>query len=569
MSETVGGSPRKHVAVVHFHGIGQQKHYEEVAELVEQLDRLVRVRHATGDKERFPIGRIDKIKTRFEQRRLSDWTQDEKDGQLYVDVEYGREADAPPPIRFYEAYWAPATNSATLMGVLAWLPKQLLNPWMALRAPWRDYERSRRSSLIGMGLDRNTTKLLLRHYQGFCSDNPAEGHARTFEDFKNYLKRKEAQNILLTAAEQWKRRSFRNDLVSALGIAEILLAIGCATSLLALGSWWFLGIAVDFARTHGVVGVERNIQALSALMISLITILGLRSFLVDYLGDVQQYVTRHEVEPYWQRRRAVLDTALRLVTHVLEDELCDRVVITAHSLGSAVAMDTMLELGQRAVARNRADPLKTPIKKIQHFLTYGSPIDKIQTFFLSSRSRTRIYDRLIDDLQGDLHNAPFSKTGKQPYVHWINYWDVGDIISGSLESMTPADVGKQRVTNIQLATHMLPDPAGSHASYFRNQRVLEDLFDVIFLNRFSFIREEGDVGRPGPLVYPKPGSGNRAQHILNLLLWLWPLVLLASTVEVFANHPDRLTIALCVLTLMLVGGVLAHRVGWDTRERLK
>jgi hypothetical protein len=51
-AETAAGSQRGHrpyTAVIHFHGIGQQRHYESVAQLVEGLHGWVRKNYGAGE----------------------------------------------------------------------------------------------------------------------------------------------------------------------------------------------------------------------------------------------------------------------------------------------------------------------------------------------------------------------------------------------------------------------------------------------------------------------------------------------------------------------------------------
>ena len=131
------------------------------------------------------------------------------------------------------------------------------------------------------------------------------------------------------------------------------------------------------------------------------------------------------------------------MTHVLEDEACGRVIVVAHSLGTAVAMDTLLRLGRYNRARDRENPMEgpLPLEKLRCFVTMGSPIDKIHYFFESYRSSYHRYVRVVEALRGDISTAPFAKNRK-PHIHWINVWDRGDAISGEVLKHLPGKPGK-------------------------------------------------------------------------------------------------------------------------------
>jgi hypothetical protein len=124
--------------------------------------------------------------------------------------------------------------------------------------------------------------------------------------------------------------------------------------------------------------------------------LGVKRFLGDHVGDVQQLVSYEETEALYERRHRVLAASIRQLEHVLCDPACQRALIVAHSLVTGVAYDALRDLAESNIAHHGEDPFKgpVPLDKIEYFITLGSPIDKINYFFVDLQSKCRIYEVL-------------------------------------------------------------------------------------------------------------------------------------------------------------------------------
>jgi hypothetical protein len=225
----------------------------------------------------------------------------------------------------------------------------------------------------------------------------------------------------------------------------------------------------------------------AGLVVSLGLALGLGRFLTAYMGDVEAWATYEETDEKHERRARVMASGCALLSHVLSDPKCARVVVVAHSLGTSVAHDTLLALANSNRARNAQDPIAgpVPLDKIRHFVTMGSPIDKINYFFESYRSAWHRYGRVIETLRGDISEVPFSRNGK-PYIHWVNYWDEADVISGPLQSPVGPDSLAHLVDNVHVANLRFASPGRSHSAYFESRVVVGQLFEAICLNRHSY-----------------------------------------------------------------------------------
>ena len=242
------------------------------------------------------------------------------------------------------------------------------------------------------------------------------------------------------------------------------------------------------------------------------------------------------------------------MSHVLQDPDCERVVVISHSLGTAVAHDTLLEMARYNRARTNTNYIQGPIPlyKIRHFITLGSPIDKIQYLFESYKTRYHRYRRVVEDLRGDIGEVPFSKN-RAPYIHWINYWDEGDIISGALHSPISSKNFLQRVDNVHISNLFFPNPGKSHGAYFHHRRVIGDLSDIIFLNAYNFANAalEPHQGYDYSRLYLGPGDAVGKTKTYALLAITLPWLLLISLSFWFVN-----SLAAARVAGVLVAGVL-------------
>lgn len=550
--------PRPYTAVVVFHGMGQQRHYETLWRVVEALDAHV-FQQAARD-ARF----IDKrllLKVRRERLRpLGGGASIEE--LAYVEATQVTDAGT-RRLRFYEGYWAPATVGGTsAASVLRWLLGQMTRPLKVLWAPWRSFSRLRRADLMNLlmrpgqpaGQDLpEAARTVYKRYAEFADMRPPQ--PGSFIAFLRYLSRRVSQpgwaarrGVMWVAVRWWFSHVtglLRHTvwlLLAGLSVASVagLVLVGCLEVLRSLsGQAW---LQPWLAR----VGAEIEVDAASALSMAgvLAVVTGVAAFLRDALGDVQQFVTYQETDELHERRAKIMDEARKTLAHVLTDDACERVLVFAHSLGSAVALDTLLALRgfnqcaapQASAETHLHEPL--PLRKLEHLVTCGSPIDKISFFFATASSRVRGFERMVDQLRGDVGDIPFSKAGRQPHLHWVNFWDRGDPISGPIETVLPAELRKQRVDNVRLASLAWPDIGASHDAYFEHPLVVEHLYRAVFGGESSFADPPRGTPKPGhtegPPVYDwrGPGQASAWQTLCGLLVPAAMLLLVWTTAGV-------------------------------------
>lgn len=197
----------------------------------------------------------------------------------------------------------------------------------------------------------------------------------------------------------------------------------------------------------------------------------IRSFYIQYFGDVAAYVSSHTVNKFHEVRGQIralgLETARAVYgarsRHASGAPEYDRVLLVGHSLGSVVAYDTL-----NAILNEDATGGGLDVEaRTQALVTFGSPLDR--TAF--------IFRTLVKDSEGREALA----AGSQPLVHpvggvgrtmpWINIYSSYDPISSRLCFYDPpagddAPRGHTPVQNV--ADQHANLPAVAHVQYWNS-----------------------------------------------------------------------------------------------------
>ena len=515
--EALSGAPDRvrdtYTAVFHVHGMGSQRRYEEISRVVDALDQIAHADPST-------CGRLGSIRARVEESRSN-----LKGTVGYItlvrrisDVA-GEHAGSARAYRFYEGYWANVTaEGVPYKEVIAWLLRCVLVPISALRTPWRLRARLRRACLLKIWLgivagiknaSRSDLKHLLDYYDQFEGPEARREYPKgTVREFILYLgeriQREERRQRFETLTRRWWRAYVLSELRNlfllvsavlalALGAGAILYLLSAALHSAAEITPWVSPLLVNAgilsSASESLVGgfFDLTTGNLLALLATLLSAAGVTGFLQEYLGDVQFWTTYEETSVKFRKRREILDTVGETLIHILADPRCERVVVVSHSLGTTIAFDTLLELARRNRAANPASPIDGPIAlgKIRHLITFGSPIDKVHYFFESYSGKYHRYNRVVEELRGDIGTLPFSRKG-WPLVHWINFWDQADIVSAPLFSPANRGFPDIHVNNVEVSNGTFPDPAGAHTGYFENPEVVKTIFQATFDNDFAY-----------------------------------------------------------------------------------
>lgn len=568
-----------YTAVIYVHGMGSQRRYEEASRIVDSIDRFLYRAHHEDDQS---VGILRDIKPRSEADR-------DGQGRSYT---YIRAKCLPPKsragepaqvARFYEAYWAPVmAGQKSAANVFKWLLKQALRPIRTLSAPWREHHRLHRATLSDLRdqekppFDRDDPiwDRVLKHYHEFDSQSEKRTYPKgSFDEFLSFLQasrrltdEERPKPVQLAAA--WRRHYVRSEAKNTLLLATILLSI----LMVAGGLLWamqsllvLLGTLTERLGKGSVFGdffasfVTPGWGSAAGLLLAGAAGLGLTRFLTDYLGDVEAWSTYEETDEKHKARAEVITVTCTLMAHVLTDPNCNRVVVLAHSLGTSVAHDALLALRKRnqiATADNLMEG-PVPLKKISHLITLASPIDKINYFFETYRSASHRYTRVVEALRGDITSEPFAKNGK-PHVHWINFWDEADVISGPLHSPTGRERLLCHVDNVHVPRLFFPDPGAAHTAYFQNRTVIATIFEAIFEDRHSFLTLPSLQGRGKDYGSVRLGPGQprgRYRWVLRMAVLLPWVALCALILSFIGIKTPALTLGAIVIGLILALGV--------------
>lgn len=565
-----------HTSVIYVHGIGSQRRYEETSRVIDSIDTFLTHQKAAN----VPLGLVRFIDPKIEPLR------GEAVGTIaYIETTLVGSGDRrPPEVRFYEVYWAPVmADQKSPWRIVKWMFSQVLRPYRTLMTPWRERQRLRRAALVGLmesrtkagqPVDMADYETLLSSYDLFESI-PVQTTYPTgsFSDFMAYLGTKPAKMTpeqvapCQTLAQEWLDAYRRTELNNALALVTVALALMMVGFAVPLGVQALLGVLVKipvFDRLMDLLGFNASWSRSVSVAVALAGIAGVGKALSDYMGDVESWATYEETDEKHVARNKVMQQAIEVMEHVLTDEGCNRVAIVSHSLGTSIAHDALLSLMRRNRARAAGrDDMKhpVPVEKIEHFITMGSPIDKIEYFFESYASASHRYKRVVESLRGDIGTEPFSKNGK-PHIHWINFWDEGDLISGSLQSPASSIPGLNRVDNQHVASYHFPSTSKSHAGYFTHKTVITTIFEAVYQRKHSF----RNLTLPGPkqgydydsaYLSLDEGKGNRLWYLRAAGLVPWAM--LVGLIAAFFGGWGLARLCLAAV-LILCGGVVSGYV---------
>ena len=513
----------------------------------------------------------------------------------YIRAYYDRGAVQPAGFttvyRFYEAYWAPlAAGKSSARSVVKWLVYQFKTPLLALFSSWRDRDRLRRAALYALWqTDRHAKKPAFSdaEYQDILSQYDAferpdtrreyeKGNFRTFLTWLTATDNDEKSARRTALALRWRRGYVIGELYNMMTLLTILLALvimitavigSLLRTIATLGEDISL-LRVDFLDPYLSASPLKYLidlvpyapPPILSLGLLVATGLAMRRFLRDYLGDVQLWTTYEETDDKHKTRSDILERGVQLMRHVLGDPACGRIVVVGHSLGSAIAYDCLLELGRINRSINTEDPFDAELRLdcIDHFVTLASPIDKIHYFFESHIGKYHRYNRVVDDIRGDIGIVPFAKNRK-PNIHWVNFWDRADIISASIESASSRHAPLLMVDNVQVSNYFLGLPGPSHSGYFKHERVMSDLFSMILHGSHSYKNPPRDAeGRPDHTgILLGPGIRHSFFEIAGIGLAVVPwLFLFASFLVAWTPIVAMVTLN-AALALIAAGAIVA------------
>jgi hypothetical protein len=465
-----GGHPgaRPAVAVIVFHGMGQQVKFQTLNDVAYGIrDAAIRA------------GSI------LAQPRTVLLRQRKSDGECrYIPRAELEVAESPgTAIHVYECYWAPLTEGkVTLRDVARFLMKTGIDGFRLgtrrfcriLFGDWKPYSIPGATQVhftiaLAFVLSLIVLNLVLGLVTsvGVLRGDDSGWPSRTLIswltlDFLTFETAALAFAVsALVAYRQWDRfRESQNRsggkhwklpgrwLYLALAWAFVLATIGCGAAALFLLVWFR-------ASDPGAAPLGLLFYAVIALATVVSWIV--RSFLVQYFGDVVVYLSAHAVSQFDELRTRIQKTALDIASAVYDQDVYHRVILLGHSLGSVIAYDTfnaVANAGAHASALSRTD-----------LITFGSPLDKTAFVFRSQKvDHADFREALATQIQ-----AALARRDNRP-ASWVNISSKDDWISGELNFYG-------RVDNEVDAEACIPILA--HVQYWRNNLVFDRTFEKV------------------------------------------------------------------------------------------
>ncbi len=246
--------------------------------------------------------------------------------------------------------------------------------------------------------------------------------------------------------ERWTLRG--RWLYLALAWAFVLATIACGVAALMLLVWF---------RASDEAAAPLGLSFFFVVTIATAVSWVVRSFLVQYAGDVVVYVSAHSVSQFDELRTTIQKTALNVTNAVYAQGIYDRVILLGHSLGSVIAYDTFNAM---ANAGSHDHLLRTT-----DLITFGSPLDKTAFVFRSQKiAHADFREALATQVQ-----AALARGDNRP-ASWTNIFSKYDWISGELNFYGKLDNHPDSEACI---------PVVAHVQYWRNDLVFDTIVEKI------------------------------------------------------------------------------------------
>ena len=256
----------------------------------------------------------------------------------------------------------------------------------------------------------------------------------------------------------------------ALTLVLFIVASGAATAWVGLWMYrsWILPAVTDPAAHPIGVGVAGLLFLAQAVVFRRFV----KSFLVEFAGDVAAYVEPYKVSKFEEIRRAIQDRGRRVARFIYSARdkesnalWYDEVIVVGHSLGSVLAYDTLNDAINRDTHDNGWGPDVREgyrvVDRTKLLLTFGSPLDKTAFVFRTQKTEREI------DVREALAGAqqPLILDYSLRCARWINLWSPSDWVSGPIGYYdSPQPRPGQAVCNIENPGSKLPPTA--HTEYW-------------------------------------------------------------------------------------------------------
>jgi hypothetical protein len=227
-----------------------------------------------------------------------------------------------------------------------------------------------------------------------------------------------------------------------------------------------------------------------------------RSFLIEYVGDVAAYISPYKDSKFDEIRTKIQNVGLGVgktiygfgpassaVPHY------QKIVVVGHSLGSVLAYDTLnalINLDNVSAQHDR----RQVMRRTRALLTFGSPLDKTAFIFRmqTKNDQSWIREQLAASVQPLIVSYRLYRTEN---FEWINIWSKRDVISGELNYY---DDGTWPANKWPCVRNMIDrkawKPIVAHVQYWNNPLLREQLYNLVTTDRTATGTQPAPVPAP-------------------------------------------------------------------------
>lgn len=469
----------EYTALLYFHGIGLPNRYEGISRLSDGLSNYA-MSSDSGS-----VGELRSFKTSSEPVRSA-----EKETVSYLSfnrfVKYKNNwRKRPENYRMYEGFWSPTTaGGMPPLAVMYWFLTHLIE---IFKLPFRSWRESRRlkiislfklSEIVSTKKEKSFCSELAEHYRHFDKRDARQKYSNgKFTDFQQFIKTKYNDSQFEFANAIIKRwlSVYRKDIVKLI----ILYALTAVSPVV------FLVFAIIISDHYYMDSYGLLKFATPTIMI--ILSVGLLKFYKTYIADIFFWVNQQEKSPAFEKKMAILEEAKTILRHVLSDDNCKKVVVVAHSLGTSIAFESLIDIGKRPDFRihkndGSEELIDLNLSKLSHFITLGSPIDRIASIFEAARTDYHRYNDFLDFTKGNVTHEPFSIKNSRN-INWINFWDDMDPISSSVYSKQYRILDFDEICNERVENSSSLNLVKRHTGYLENMVIMKWIFENFVLKR--------------------------------------------------------------------------------------
>jgi hypothetical protein len=480
------------VAVIVTHGMGQQVPFETL-ELVANAVR-------DEDLRRNP-GTNPQVTTRVV--RLGTTGKSDEPQLPRAEIRLTRDDHRPVDVHFYEVYWAPLTEGkVTIRDVIAFL-------WSAgAQGTWN----SMRKKEFERWMFGRFQQFVISRLHLVLAFAMALAVLAALVVFNGVIAAVATSKVLTGGTAGWPAPAQRTALTLDLFLIDaalVLIAIGIfvipkmyRTSRRRRFAWTLIWIGlVGLPVVAGILMWQVFVPPQQAWWnfpllqntIVLIFIWGIaaaitefiRRVLVESIGDVTAYVNAHVVSKFWELRKSIYETAMKVFGPVYKTGgnkkfLYQRIFILGHSLGSVISYDALNGL---FLENELSAPDLGVAERTKLFLTFGSPLDKTAFIF-----RNHVEPQFeVREAEAAAVQPMIVSYHRRPR-RWVNLYSHDDWVSGSLEfydtNPPPPVPAWPPAVGVPVPVQNLEDteanaPLRAHIQYWTNRRFRETLYNAI------------------------------------------------------------------------------------------